>query len=137
MGNYVLKATYSCNSGFALVGNKTRNCSGDGSSTTGYFDGMAPTCKGKYNTFVCVWLERIQFSAITCSPVADPINGTVVYSVAADDVGNYVFNVTANHSCYTGFFLVRDNKRKCTGDGSSITGAFDGVAPTCERKCLI
>ena len=49
-------------------------------------------------------------------------------------MGNYVFNVTANHSCHAGFSLVGDNKRKCTGDGSNITGTFDGVAPTCERK---
>ncbi len=93
----------------------------------------------KVNTILlCVFGQKgSNFSAITCSPVADPINGTVVYSVAADDVGNYVFNVTANHSCYTGFSLVGDNTRKCSGDGSSINGAFDGVAPTCERKCLI
>ncbi len=133
--DFDVKATYNCNSGFALVGNHTRNCSGDGNSTTGNFDGMAPTCKGKYSTFVCVW-KGSNFAAITCSPVPDPINGTVSYSVAAADVGNYVFNVTANYSCYTGFSLVGDNKRMCTGDGSSITGTFDGVAPTCERKCL-
>ncbi len=43
-----VKATYSCNSGFALVGgNQTKNCSGDG-STIGAFNGLAPTCKGKY-----------------------------------------------------------------------------------------
>ncbi len=41
-------ATYSCNSAFSLVGNKTRNCSGDGSGTSGDFDGLAPTCEGKY-----------------------------------------------------------------------------------------
>ncbi len=49
-------------------------------------------------------------------------------------MGNYVFNVTANHNCHAGFSLVGDNKRICTGDGSNITGTFDGVAPTCERK---
>ncbi len=48
--DFDVKATYSCNSGFALVGNKTRNCSGDGSGITGDFDGSAPTCIGKYNT---------------------------------------------------------------------------------------
>ncbi len=78
-------------------------------------------------------MERIyNFAEITCSPLADPINGTVLYSTATDGVGNYVFDVTANHSCYTGFSLVGDNTRTCTGDGSSINGAFDGVAPTCE-----
>ncbi|XP_064395009.1 uncharacterized protein LOC135342233 isoform X2 [Halichondria panicea] len=108
-------ATYRCNSGFALVGNKTRNCSGDGSSTTGSFDASAPTCK-----------------AITCSPIADPINGTVIYSSDVDGLGNYVFNVTANHSCDTGFDLVGNNPRTCSGDGSSITGAFDGEDLKCE-----
>ncbi len=39
-------ATYRCNSGFALVGNNTRNCSGDGSSITGAFDGEDLKCEG-------------------------------------------------------------------------------------------
>ena len=72
------------------------------------------------------------FSAITCSPIADPINGTVIYSTEADGLGNYVFNVTANHSCDTEFTLVGNNPRTCSGDGSSITGAFDGEDLKCE-----
>ena len=83
---------------------------------------------------MCLERKGFIFAEIICSPLADPINGTVLYSAATDGVGNYVFNVTANHSCYTGFSLVGDNTRMCTGDGSSINGAFDGVAPTCERK---
>ncbi len=31
-------ATYSCFAGFSLVGDNTRNCTGDGSSTTGAFN---------------------------------------------------------------------------------------------------
>ncbi len=81
-----------------------------------------------------VFGKDLIFAEITCSPFADPINGSVIYSAATDGVGNYVFNVTANHSCYTGFSLVGDNTRTCSGDGSSINGAFDGVAPTCEGK---
>ena len=40
-------ATYSCNTGFALIGNNTRTCTGNGSSTTGFFNGVAPTCQGE------------------------------------------------------------------------------------------
>ncbi len=43
-----------------------------------------------------------------------------------------MFNVTANHSCDTGFDLVGNNPRTCSGDGSSITGAFDGEDLKCE-----
>ena len=75
------------------------------------------------------------FSAITCSPIADPINGTIIYSAAADGLGNYVFNVTAYHSCDTGFDLVGNNPRTCSGDGSIIVSAFDGEPIICEGAC--
>ncbi len=39
-------ATYSCDTGFSLIGNTTRNCFGDGSSIIGDFDGSAPLCEG-------------------------------------------------------------------------------------------
>ncbi len=42
----------------------------------------------------------------------------------------------ANHSCDTGFVLVGNNTRTCTGDGSSTTGVFDGEAAICERVKL-
>ncbi len=70
--------------------------------------------------------------AITCSPLTVPINGSVTYSSIANENGTYAFDVVATYSCSTGFALVGNNTRKCTGDGSSITGAFDGAAPTCE-----
>ncbi len=132
-----VKATYSCNSGFALVGNKTRDCSGDGNSTTGNFDGMAPTCKGIIILYfrMHVFESWDIFAAITCYPLADLTNGTVTYSAAADGVGNYVFNVTANHSCDFGFDLFGNSARTCTGDGSIITGAFDGDTPRCGGEC--
>ncbi len=47
-----------------------------------------------------------------------------------------MLNVTANHSCESGFDLVGNSSRTCTGDGSSTTGAFDGEAPHCEGECV-
>lgn len=39
-------ATYSCDPGYGLSGGDTaRTCGGDGSTTTGVWDGMMPTCQ--------------------------------------------------------------------------------------------
>ncbi len=43
-----LMATYSCDTGCALVGNNTRTCTGDGSNSTGAFNGAAPTCEREW-----------------------------------------------------------------------------------------
>ena len=37
-------ATHSCNPGYFLVGEKTRSCGGNGSSTTGEWDLSEPSC---------------------------------------------------------------------------------------------
>ncbi len=73
-------------------------------------------------------------TAITCPPSTAPSNGSVVYSSIADENDTYAFDVVATYSCFTGFSLVGDNTRTCSGDGSSITGAFDGEAPNCEGE---
>ncbi len=75
--------------------------------------------------------------AITCPPLTAPTNGFVTYSSSTfDKNGNYAFNAMANHSCDTGFVLVGNNTRTCTGDGSSTTGAFDGEAAICECELI-
>ncbi|XP_064407220.1 P-selectin-like [Halichondria panicea] len=109
-------ANYNCDTGFSLVGDQTRTCTGDGNRTAGVFAGSTPTC----------------IKTITCIPLADPLHGTVSYSAAADRIGKYVINVTATYSCDTGFSLVGNHTRTCTGDGNSTTGAFNKLSPTCE-----
>ncbi len=77
--------------------------------------------------------------AITCPPLTAPTNGFVTYSSStSDENGNYAFNAMANHSCDTGFVLVGNNTRTCTGDGSSATAAFNGdsEAAICERELM-
>ena len=67
-----------------------------------------------------------------------PTNGTVSYGGVATDVnGNFTFNVTATYSCDTGFALVDNSSRICTGDGMSVHGSFNGTAPTCDRECTL
>ncbi len=50
----------------------------------------------------------------------------------ADENDTYAFDVVATYSCFTGLSLVGDNKRSCTGDGSTTNGDFDGISPICE-----
>ena len=76
--------------------------------------------------------------AITCPPLTAPTNGFVTYSSStSDENGNYAFSAMATYSCDTGFSLVGNNTRTCTGDSSSTTGVFEGEAAICERKQLI
>ena len=44
-------ATYSCNSGYSLVGDEVRTCGGDGSSTMGVWDLSEPFCERKLATY--------------------------------------------------------------------------------------
>ncbi len=76
---------------------------------------------------------------ITCPALTNPSNGSVSYggSLSNSD-SSYSFNVTATYNCNTGFSLVGgNNTRTCTGNGSSTTGAFNGVSPICERELYI
>ncbi len=83
------------------------------------------------NVFSC-----FEFLDITCDGLRNPNNGLVLFN--GDMVNrNFEFGAEAVYSCDTGFSLVGISNRTCTGDGSSTTGAFNGVAPTCEREYLI
>ena len=79
----------------------------------------------------------ISATAITCPPLSNPTNGSVSYSNVPGQNNSYDFNVMATYNCDTGFSLVGDQTRTCTGDGNSTTGAFNEVPPTCERKCIL
>ncbi len=75
-------------------------------------------------------------TAITCPPLSIVTNGSVSYSNMPGQNNSYDFNVMATYSCNFGFALLGNNTRNCSGDGSSTTGDYEGIAPTCERKWL-
>ena len=70
--------------------------------------------------------------AITCPTPSDPTNGMVTFGGSTPVGGMLDFNVVATYQCDTGYALVGDEMRTCTGDGSSTMGAFTGEQPTCE-----
>ena len=70
-------------------------------------------------------------SAIICPALTRPSNGSLSYDGALlDGNDNYPFNSTATYSCNIRFSLVGDSDRRCTGDGSNVTGAFSGKDPS-------
>ncbi len=89
-----------------------------------------------YMTSLCI--ESSLFSVITCPPLPIPSNGSVTYNhFTTDENDNYAFDVVATYNCDTGFSLVGNNSTSCTGNGSSITGAFDGLVPICEGRLFM
>ena len=57
---FVQTATYSCNTGYNLVGDSTRTC-----QATGEWSGSAPTCEGmlvksNLNLFICTYTQETQ-----------------------------------------------------------------------------
>ncbi len=71
---------------------------------------------------------------ITCATLNNPASGFVVVNGIVNLNGDWKFGAEAIYSCNTGFSSVGDRNRTCTGDGSSTTGAFSGIAPSCDRK---
>ncbi len=77
-------------------------------------------------------------AAITCPALLFPNNGSIDFGGASpDENSTYAFNTVATYNCDTGFSLVGDQTRTCTGDGNSTTGAFNGLPTTCKRKCIL
>ncbi len=67
--------------------------------------------------------------------MSNPANGSVTFNSMNNENGDFNFGTEAVYNCNTGFSLVGgNNTRICTGDGSSTTGAFNGVALTCEGE---
>ncbi len=75
--------------------------------------------------------------AITCPFLTDLINGSLTYSDVRDQSGSYAFNVVATYSCNTGFVLMGDAVRICTGDGSNTTGTFNVMASSGEWVVIV
>ncbi len=71
---------------------------------------------------------------ITCAQLSNPSSGSVVFNGVVNPNGNLEFGAEAVYSCNTGFSQVGGNNRTCTGDGSTTTGLFSGMAPICSGK---
>ncbi|NXO33995.1 LYAM3 protein, partial [Locustella ochotensis] len=107
-GNFTYGSTcsFSCQTGFALVGLQSCECTAMGTWT-----GVTPHCE-----------------AITCPVLRAPDRGELNCSHLH---GDFTFGSTCAFSCQTGFALMGSDSRKCTAMGS-----WTGDTPRCEAiKC--
>uniref|UniRef100_A0A8V5H6X5 Uncharacterized protein n=1 Tax=Melopsittacus undulatus TaxID=13146 RepID=A0A8V5H6X5_MELUD len=104
-----MAVTYSCNEGFALIGDATIHCTAD-EDLTGQWSGPAPECK-----------------VISCLPPPPVKNGQL-------NNGNrdFTFGMAVTYSCNEGFALIGDATIHCTADGD-LKGQWSGPpAPECR-----
>ncbi len=75
-------------------------------------------------------------AVIICPALMHPMNGQIDYYGGGVNSNQFQisFGTIATYTCVHGFALICNNTRTCTGDGSSTTGAFSGIDPTCERE---
>ncbi|XP_064407456.1 complement receptor type 1-like [Halichondria panicea] len=110
-------ANHSCDTGFVLVGSNTRTYTGDGSSTTGVFDGEAAFCE------------------LTCVLPTPPLNGVLLTNTDQTESSVTTFQ------CDPGFSLVGTETATCNKSGlwdpdpallecnsEAITGAWNVAA---------
>ncbi len=63
--------------------------------------------------------------------IANGVN--VTYDLARLPSGSLAFGTVATYGCMDGFALLNgDASRKCTGNGTTVNGEYDGAEPTCE-----
>ena len=84
------RASYTCNSGYELVGQSTRTC-----QNNGQWSGVAPTC-----------------TQIVCRNLSNPPNGRVTLSIGV------FIGSQATYTCNRGYSLVGDSTRVCQNDGT-------------------
>ncbi|XP_074894448.1 P-selectin-like isoform X2 [Buteo buteo] len=103
-GDFAFGSTcaFSCQTGFALMGSESRECTAMGTWT-----GEAPRCE-----------------AITCPVLSAPDRGELNCSHLH---GDFVFGSMCAFSCQMGFALMGSGSRECTA-----MGTWTGDAPRCE-----
>ena len=82
-------AVYSCDTGYNLLGSKTRTCQADGT-----WNAAEPTC-----------------TIVDCGALTDPANGSVSASPTT-------YGSIATYTCQTGYGLVGTSPRTCQADGT-------------------
>ncbi|KAM9619238.1 P-selectin-like isoform 8-T8 [Morphnus guianensis] len=103
-GDFAFGSTcaFSCQTGFALMGSESREC-----TPMGTWTGDAPRCQ-----------------AITCPVLSAPDRGELNCSHLH---GDFVFGSTCAFSCQTGFALMGSESRECTA-----MGTWTADSPHCE-----
>ena len=119
-------ATYTCNHGYTLSGDRTRTCRNDKT-----WNGSEPTCKGEKVCTTLILFKLFGPPETTCNDLSEVANGNVSYYNSGSSNRRLV-NAVATYSCNSGYSLEGGENRTCEVDGD-----WSGTAPTCVGKCLL
>ncbi len=138
-------ATYSCNSGYGLVGQASRTCV-SGGGTTGTWSGSQPTCEGKNSTLHSLHilakhifyksnctLTKTHTAILTCPSISPPTNGAITFTPGADN-SNIGLGSVATYSCNLGYVLVGHTTRVCQTLYGGASAAWSVHPPICRGK---
>ena len=122
-------ATYSCNTGFELLGNAVATCTLATEGNSASFMPTPPVCRGKSGNDILLFQENNFFLVCSalCSSPSSPSNGRVT------STGNSVGN-TATYTCNTGFELIGISVTTCTPSADGISASFVPAQPICRRE---
>ena len=136
-GNFVGDtATYTCNSGFELIGNASTTCTQVDVNSASFFS-AAPVCRREYCAIMSITtkcllpcklynFKHCSCSAALCPDPADIVNGMMMFT------GNSVGD-NATYTCNSGFELIGSASTTCMQvDVNSAT--FSPAAPVCRRE---
>ena len=136
-------ATYTCNSGFELIGNASVMCT-PVDMTSATFSPAAPVCRCKCYVIMNTTTRCLCYhvhshfthclhdscSVALCPDPADIVNGMVTFT------GNSVGD-TAIYTCNSGFELIGNTSTTCMQVDMNIA-TFIAAAPVCRREyCVI
>ena len=120
------RVTYSCHSGYYLVGSGSRIC-----QASGNWSGTDPTCvlgeifHCMHKCYVCnaIWY-LIQYHIVGCTCPTAPLNGHTRFCTDTDPVGSDVY-----YYCNSGYTRIGSSYRFCQRGGY-----WSGTHPLCQKS---
>ena len=116
--------SFTCNTGFELIGSDVRMCHSDG-----VWNGTDTMCHkiGNYMISECMSMFIIHCTAcLVCLSLSNPANGTMQCSLEDDGAPSY--EESCVFTCNNGYQLIGSHTRTCQGNGR-----WNGTDSTCKR----
>ena len=115
---YGSTVTYSCISGYNIVGNLIRTC-----TVSGSWSGNAPECQGQFNN-----LNFFMLSVNLVVDCGEPYVPNGAVGGLTTNYGSTIVNSTATYRCNTiGYQLIGEAISVC-----SVNGTWTGTVPSCQ-----
>ena len=116
-------ATYSCATGYNLIGTSTRTCLSSGS-----WSGSPAYCQSKkFNELIDLFAYFSAYIVVNCGGLSVPSGSTGGLAVT---VPNTIYNSVATYYCsQTGYQLIGQSQRTCQSNG-----VWSGSQPYCQSR---